>query len=124
MRLQSRVGAQVDRTGAIEAATADIPQPRREAQTQQIEESKDDFSGPGRVGRMLHDRQLRFITQDGIKDIGRIACRDDHGLGAILRELIRGPTVKGKALAIPKRRRKRTSMTVLARDWQALAIRG
>ena len=34
MELQAGVGVQIDGTGAIEAATADIPQPRREAQTQ------------------------------------------------------------------------------------------
>jgi hypothetical protein len=39
---------------------------------------------------MLQDRQIRFIAQDDIEDIGGIACRDDHGLGAVLRELIRG----------------------------------
>jgi hypothetical protein len=49
---------------------------------------------------MLQDRQLCFIAQDGIEDIGGIACGDDHGLGAILRQLIRGPTVKGQPLPI------------------------
>jgi len=33
MGLQSRVVVEIDGTGAIEAATADIPQPWREAQT-------------------------------------------------------------------------------------------
>jgi len=36
---------QVDRTGALEASTADIPSSRREAQAQQIDEGKDDFGG-------------------------------------------------------------------------------
>ena len=75
---------EVDGTGAIEAATADIPQPWREAQTSHIEEGKEDFRGPGRVSRMLQNRQLCFIAQDGIEDIGRIPCRDDHGFGAVL----------------------------------------
>ena len=124
MGLQAGVGVQVDRAGAIEAATADIPQPRGEAQAQQIEERKDNFGRARRIGGMLHNCQLRFIAQDGIEDIGGIACGDDHGLGAILRQLIRGPTVKGEALAIPQGRRKRPGVTVLARHGKALAIRG
>src|SRR4029450_5447413 len=107
-------------TGAIEAATADIPQPWREAQAQQIEECKDNFGRASGIGRMLHNRQLRFIAQDGIEDIGRIACRDNHRLGAVLRELIRGPAVKGESLAIPKGWRKCTGVTVLARHRKAL----
>jgi hypothetical protein len=46
-----------------------------EAQAQQIEQGKDDFGGPGRIGRMLQYCQLRFIAQDGIEDIGRIPGR-------------------------------------------------
>src|SRR5712692_10705271 len=90
--LQSGIVVQVDRTRAIQPATADIPQPRREAMAYQIEEGKDDFGGPRRIGRMLPDRQVRFIVTNFVEYVGRIADRDDHGLGTILRELVRGPT--------------------------------
>ena len=40
------------------------------------------------IRRVLHNRQLCFIAQNGIKNIGRIACRDDHRLGAVLRKLV------------------------------------
>src|SRR5215510_1606320 len=73
---------------------------------------------------MLQNGQLRFIAQDGVENVGGIAYRNDHRLGAILRELIRGPTVKGASLAIAERRWKRTGVTILTRHRQALTIRG
>lgn len=114
----------VDRTGALEASTAASPSARREAKTQQIEQGNAAFSGPGRVGRRLQNRQLRCSAQDGLQDLGRLACRADHGRGAVWRELIRGPTLKGASLAIPQGRRKRPGVAVLARHRKALAIRG
>ena len=124
MGLKSGGVRQVDRTGALEAATAASPSSRCEAQAQHIEEGKEDCGGPRRVGRMLHQRQLRCIAQDGLEALGRIARRDDHWLGAVLRELIRGPTVKGESLALAQCWRKRAGVAVRARHRKALAIRG
>ena len=88
MGLKSRIVVQVNGTGALEASTADIPQPWREPKAQQIEQGKDHFRRASGIGRMLHNRQLCLIAQDGIEDIGRIARCDDDGLRAVLRELI------------------------------------
>ena len=47
-----------------------------------------------------------------------------HDFGAILRELIRGPTVKGDPQAIPEGRGERAGVPAFARHRKPLAIRG
>jgi hypothetical protein len=73
---------------------------------------------------MLPNRQLSFIVTDFIEDIGRVAHRDRDEFRAVLRELIRRPTVKSEPHAIAQRRRKRSGMAILTGHWKALPIGG
>ena len=124
MGLKARIALHVDGTRCKEAAVGEVPQPRGEAVAQQIEEGKDDLGGPGRIRGMFLNRQLRFVIAEFVKHIGRVADGHGHVCGAILRELIRGPTVKGDPQAIAERRGKRAGVPGFARHRKPLAIGG
>jgi len=51
---------------------------------------------------MLKNGEVRFVIEDGIKDIGGIADGGRNDFGAILGKLIAAPGVKRDALPIAK----------------------
>src|SRR5215510_10873889 len=73
---------------------------------------------------MFPNGQLRFVLTEFVEHIGRVADGDGHDCGAIVRELIRGPTIKADPQAIAEGRWKGPGVWALARDGKALAIRG
>jgi len=70
---------------------------RSKLQAQEIEEGNHHFRVPRRIRRMRQNGQLGCVIQDGIEHIRRVADRGRDHLGAILGELIGGPTVAGHA---------------------------
>ena len=73
---------------------------------------------------MFPNRQLGFVIAEFVEHMGRIADGHWYVFGAISRELIRGPTIKGDPQAIAERWGKRAGVPRFARDGKPLAIRG
>lgn len=72
----------------VELLRAEIADAGRKLEAEQVEQGKDDFRVPDRIGRMLDEAQFGFVVQDTIEHVGGIAHRRRDDLGAVLRELI------------------------------------
>lgn len=133
----------MDRMASRLAAAADIPATRFEGRSPvgmnatgdsdmdnyvlMLEAERNRQWGTGRLSgicRVFANRQLGFVVTDFIEHIGGVANRDGAEFGAVLRELIRTPTIKGNAHPIAQRRRKQASMAILTGHRKALAIGG
>jgi len=111
---------------AVEAEQPLVPEVAdagRELQAQQVEQGEDDLGVTGRVRRVLEDRQLGLVVEDLVEDVGRVPHRGRDDLGAVLRELVRGPGVEGQALAVTEVARQGRGVADLARDREPLAVR-
>ena len=56
-------------------AIAEIPDARREAVAEEVEQGENALDRARRVGRVLLDLQRTIVMQEAIKDVGRLACR-------------------------------------------------
>ena len=92
---------------AIELLTPKVPEAWGKLHAQYIKQGTDHFGEPGRIHRMLDNRELRSIVQDGIQDISGIADGGRPHFCPVWRALIRRPGKEGEPLVeeVPSERR-------------------
>lgn len=78
----------------VERQLAQVPDPGRELQAEQVEQPEIDQGHSMRVGRVLGDRQVRGIAQDLVEHEVRFPFRGDDDLRAVGRVLIRHVRVR------------------------------
>ncbi len=102
LALEQRPQMSVGRPGVepIEPLVGQVADAGCELHAQQVEQGEDQFGVAGRVGGVLQDRQLGLVVEDRVEHVGRVADRGRNDLGAVLRELVRGPGIERQPLAV------------------------
>ena len=117
--LFARLGIQ-----AVKPLGPKVPNPRSELQTQQVEESKDEFGVSSGVGGVFEDREVGLVVEDLIEDVGGISHGRGDDLGAILGVLVRGPGVESQPFPQAEVSGKGRRVLGSSSHWESLAIGG
>ncbi len=72
----------------VELGVAQVADARREAEAQQVHQTKDVIGEACRIGVVLLDAQIGFVVQQAVEHVGRVAHADVHDLGVERRVLV------------------------------------